>query len=46
MVHAARQMQQENPELFENLRQQASELTPEGQPPSDGSNKDSDSKEQ
>ncbi len=48
MVQAARQMQEENPEMFETLRQQATQFSPEGEgelPPGDNT-KDSDAKEQ
>ncbi len=44
MVQAARQMQQENPEMFENLRQQTAQFMPEGEvPPPPDSTKDSES---
>ena len=47
MVQAARQMQQDNPDMFETLRQQATQLSPEGElPPGDNNTKDSESKEQ
>ncbi len=46
MVQAARQMQQDNPDMFETLRQQATQLSPEGELPPGDNTKDSESKEQ
>ncbi len=43
MVQAARQMQQENPDMFESLRQQTAQFAPEDAPPPGDNAKDSDS---
>jgi len=46
MVHTAQQMQQDNPELFENLREASAQLSQENPQPEDKSKDKPPPKEQ